>query len=101
MNAELCWCAKMAQSAQAIAIDAGRSPSGELNAYVAAVPSRKKLGGQRSTRIEKGRRRDVQAEEDEDLGPDARVVLERVHAERLKAGKDDEDGRPACAGMSM
>jgi hypothetical protein len=32
MNAELCWCAKMAQSAQAIAMDAGRSPFAELNA---------------------------------------------------------------------
>ena len=37
------WCAKMAQSDHAIAIEAGRSPSGVEKAYVAAVPSRKNL----------------------------------------------------------
>ena len=40
-NAE--WCAKMAQSDHAIAMLAGRSPSADENAYVAAVASRKKL----------------------------------------------------------
>lgn len=39
----LCWRAKMAQSDHAIATLAGRSPSGEENAYVAAVASRKNL----------------------------------------------------------
>jgi hypothetical protein len=33
----------MAQRDQAIAMEAGRSPSGVEKAYVAAVPSRKKL----------------------------------------------------------
>lgn len=37
------WWAKMAQRDQAIAMEAGRSPSGVEKAYVAAVPSRKKL----------------------------------------------------------
>lgn len=37
------WWAKMAHSDQATAMEAGRSPSGVEKAYVAAVPSRKKL----------------------------------------------------------
>jgi hypothetical protein len=36
-----------------------------------------------------------EGKEDEDLGPDARMVVERVDAERLKASKDDQDGGPA------
>ena len=38
---------------------------------------------------------DLQPEEDEDLGPDARVVVQAVDAERVERGDDDEDGRPA------
>ena len=37
----------------------------------------------------------VQAEEDEDIRPDARLVGQGVHAERLERGQDDKDGRPA------
>jgi len=38
------WCAKIAQRDQAMAMEAGRSPSGVEKAYVAAVASRKNLG---------------------------------------------------------
>ena len=43
MNAGCRWRAKIAQSDHAIAMLAGRSPSADENAYVAAVASRKKL----------------------------------------------------------
>jgi len=36
-----------------------------------------------------------QGEEDEDLGEDAGVVVERVDTERVEAGKEDQVGRPA------
>jgi len=36
-EAMVCW-AKMAQRDHATAIDAGKSPTGDANAYVAAVP---------------------------------------------------------------
>ena len=42
-NLEDVWWAKIAQRDQAMAIEAGRSPSGVEKAYVAAVPSRKNL----------------------------------------------------------
>lgn len=43
MNAGWRWCAKMAQSDQEMAMLAGRSPSDDEKAYVAAVASRKNL----------------------------------------------------------
>ena len=42
-NPELVWWTKIAQSDHAMAMDAGRSPSAEEKAYVAAVPSKKNL----------------------------------------------------------
>ena len=42
-NAGWRWCANTAQSDHAIAMLAGRSPSADENAYVAAVASRKNL----------------------------------------------------------
>lgn len=43
MKADDRWCAKMAKSAHVIAMEPARSPSGEENAYAAAVASRKNL----------------------------------------------------------
>ena len=51
-NALLVWWAKTAQSDQAIAILAARSPSGEENAYVAAVASRKKSARKTKTLVQ-------------------------------------------------
>ncbi len=39
--------------------------------------------------------KDTQAEEDEDLRPNACLVGDGVDAECLKGGEDDKDGRPA------
>jgi len=50
-NPDEVWCAKMAQRDHAIATEAGRSPSGVEKAYVAAVPSRKKLYVRKSEKV--------------------------------------------------
>lgn len=97
MNAGWRWRAKIAQSDHAMAMLAGRSPSADENAYVAAVASRKKLEGARKQLIFKddGSQVYIQREEGEDLGPDTSGLDGRVLAERLERGKDDEHGGPA------
>jgi hypothetical protein len=96
------WCAKMAHSDQATAMEAGRSPSGVEKAYVAAVPSRKKLAERASVsgsrlrgKIRRGMERGLQGKEDEDLGPDTGVVGETVDTKSVKGGNNDEDGGPS------
>ena len=87
----------MAQSDQAMAMLAGRSPSEDENAYVAAVASRKNLGNTVNHRPQQRhtRKNDVQSKEDKDVSPDAGVLDSGVVAESLESCKDDEDSGPA------
>ena len=79
---------------------AGRSPSEDEKAYVAAVASRKNLGhvGVSSGDVlgaTWGMEGDLQGEEGKDVSPDASGVDRSVDAEGLEGSQDDEDGRPA------
>lgn len=43
-----------------------------------------------------GTKRNLQEYEDEDLGPDTRVLMVAVHAEGFKSGDEEKDGGPAA-----
>ena len=78
----------MAKRDQAIAMEAGRSPSGLEKAYAAAVASRKKLVEMRGSMSVEGNvgKGDVQRKEDENFGPHPCALSVRVYTEGLECG---------------
>lgn len=83
-----------------MAIDAGKSPSTEVKAYAAAVPSRKKLRNRAhhisGLRLDiHGYAVDLQGKEHENLGPDTGSFAERIHTESLKGSENYQNGSPS------
>ena len=70
--AEEHWGSKMAYKVQEMTKAPGRSRGDTLNTHTG----------------------DSQGEEDKDLDPDPRVMLDRIDTERLKGGQEDKDGSP-------
>ena len=88
--------AKIANKPHAMAMLAGRSPSGLEKAYAADVASRKSLGCNTiSTPRTKDEKRDSQAQEDKDLGENSGRMCWRVDSERLESSEDNQDSRPS------
>ena len=78
-----------------MAIDAGRSPSGVEKAYVAAVPSRKKLGQIFSMKLEIMVGNYLQSKEDEDFRPDTSAMVNSIDPKGLECRQHDKDRRPS------
>ena len=85
------WWSKMAHSDQAMAIEAGRSPSGEEKEYVAAVPSRKKLKkiNHVSRYLRNMEWKTSQCKKNKDFGPDICTMSESVYAKGFEGAQDD------------
>lgn len=83
-----------------MAIDAGKSPSTEVKAYAAAVPSRKKLCSKahhiRELRLDIRRyASDLQSKENENLGPNTGDFAERIDTESLEGSENYQNGGPS------